>query len=193
MKTIRTISSAVLLTIISFSFTSCGGDDDDPWKEASTTKATTSSIAIQAVDGEATQTDIINLSDLVNSDIANNLLSSEFQNSGWNIRLDGLKALAGESTIILTSVKVSVNGGTTYDLGGWTTNSSSSLNISDTDISSNTFQAFINAFYKALTTGDKKATLKTTIVSDRSIAKSDNVKLQLSITCKYVYKNYTSN
>ena len=192
MKTMRTILGIVLFTIIPFAFVSCG-DDDDPGKEASTEKTSTSANTLQAVDGEVTQTDIINLSDLIGSDVANNLVSSEFQNSGWNIRLDGLKALAGESTIVLTSIKVSVNGSSPYDLGSWTTASSSSLNISDTNISSNTFQSFINAYYKALTTGDKKATLKTTIVADRSITKSDNVKLQFTITSKYVYRDYSTN
>lgn len=191
MKTLKITFFSLLVALFSVSVFSSCGKNDDPWTETTTTQVTTSSSPIQTADGTTTYQDTITLAELAGSEIANNLISSNFQNSGWSIKLSGLQNYAGSSSASISDIKISVNGGTTYDLGKWTTISNSPDNLSDTELSSNSFTNFINAYFNALTTGSKKAILRITTTSSSSITKSNNVSLQIKVTSIYTYKKYT--
>lgn len=182
-----------IAAIVSFSltFVSCGGDDEDPWTEASVTQTTTGVVKLQALQGNLTTLyDTISLSELLGDNIANNLISTDYQSSGWSVRINGLKSLAGSSTITLSNLKISINGAA-YDLKTWTSASGTANLESDTDQSGNSLSSFSNAYFKALTTGDKKAKLKIEFTSNVYFSSSSNVTLQLKTTSKYVYKNYS--
>ncbi|MFT4070906.1 MAG: hypothetical protein QM654_03185 [Dysgonamonadaceae bacterium] len=178
------------IVTMSVTFVSCGGSDDDDWTETSQMLKATSSSTIQAANGTLTFNDTINLSDLIGTEIANNLISSDFQNTGWNIKLNGLKAFAGSSVITLSSVKVRINNGTQFDLGAWTSEASSSANESDTELSGNSFLSFMNEYHRALTTGNRRAILTYTIVSSSTIEQARKIAFKYTTNVKYVYRKY---
>ncbi len=193
MKITRNYLFAIIaIASVSLAFVACGGDDEDPWTEASVTQTTIGVVKLQALEGNLTTLyDTVSLSELLSDDIANNLISTDYQSSGWSIKINGLKSLAGSSsTITLSNLKITING-TAYDLKSWTTATGTTSFEADVEQSGNSLSSFSNAYFNALTTGDKKAKLKIEFTSNVYFSSSSNVALQLKTTSKYVYKNYS--
>ncbi|OJU56471.1 MAG: hypothetical protein BGN96_14495 [Bacteroidales bacterium 45-6] len=181
----------IFAAIVSLVLVACGGKDEDPWTEASVNQTTTGSVKLQALESNLTTLyDTISLSKLLGDNIANNLISTDYQSNGWYIKINGLKSLANGATITLSNLKITING-SAYDLKTWTTSSGTANFETDTPQAGNSLSSFSNAYFTALTTGDKKAKLKIEFTSNVGFAYSSNVTLQLQTTSKYVYRNYT--
>jgi hypothetical protein len=181
----------VAIVSVSLAFVACGGDDEDPWTEASVTQSTTGSVKLQALQSNLTTLyDTVSLAKLLSENIATNLISTDYQTNGWSIKIKGLKSFANGSTVTLSNLKITVNGAA-YDLKNWTTASGTSNFETDIEQAGNSLSSFSEAYFKALTTGDKKAKLKIEFTSNVGFAYSNNVTLELKTTSKYVYKNYT--
>lgn len=198
MKTTGKLLFALLsLLSLSFVFTSCGGDDEDTWVQKS---VTVQNIDTLALTGLSSQTNggstsyTVTFEGHLSSDILDNLISTEFQNSDFGVGVFGLTDLATSTgtTVKISSLKVTVSS-STYTLGTCYSDGSGDL-TPDAYESGDSYLSFCKAYFNAISSSSsQQATIAVTFITNTDILSTSNVSLRVKYSAKYTYKDYSAD
>jgi len=174
----------ISLFFAAVALTSCGSNDPTPTPvQKIISKSWT--IPIKGVGGSAITTPVtINLSDVSGVD-ASNFINGEFQNSGSNIQISGLK-----TGTVLSNFTMQVNTNAAVNFGLVTTTPGTNDFGAGVMQSGNRETTFLSSLFTAYTGKTKTAALKITFTPSVDIVAADNVNLVLTINGKYNWNTF---
>jgi len=185
----KILSKFFVMAFIASLFVSCGGDDKPLPTPVQKQISKTWTISIRGVAGATlTLEEIpITLADIPGVNTSN-FISGEFQNSGSNIQITGLKNTDGA---VLNNFTMQVNNAAAVNFGRVTYTPSGSSDFgSDVPQSSNRETTFLSSLFTAYAGKGKTANLKVTFTPSADIVAADNVNLVITINGTYNWNTF---
>ncbi len=193
MKTLKFITLLLLSVVL---FTSC--KDDEERIPRQTTKSYTYSQNIRGtagVKGELPSSEL-NLSDVVGTEIANNLTNADLQLAESYLEISGLDDVESPDTVavVLEDFTIKVGNRQEVILGDFTTDAQGVNELpSDVRHSTNQVVNLIQNIFTDITSGNRRTQITVSFMPNVDITTADNVQLRIHFGGTYHYVEIQQN
>jgi hypothetical protein len=192
MKTMNKIFGLFVSSMVVLSFNACGGDDGPTAVPKSEIITHDFTLPIQGIANQE-QREIkttLTLSDAVGKDVADNLISTEFQRGDSPLKIDGLKAVTSTGKIQNLKIKV---GSKEFTLGTCTANPGANEFQTDVKLGDDKYTEVSKYVLEGLTSAKKVDVYLTFTPTVTLTSESSPVNLIITVTGNYKYNTYPSS